>query len=237
MKTSESGGERRELTLTSEAYHRLLDDILWGRLEAGRRLRLQELKDKYKIGSSPLREALSRLAESGLVRRIENRGFRVCPMTLADFDELITTRCWLEEIALRDSILHGDKAWEGRIVLALHWLTRSHRSENGAHQTTPQWEALHRGYHLALLSACRSKVLIDFCDQLLYRTLRYRNLSGNTEYREQQEKDEHRAICEAVLERDADTAVARLQAHYRLAQKTVAASGAIKDLDREAETA
>jgi DNA-binding GntR family transcriptional regulator len=223
------------MTLTSEAYHRLLDDILWGRLEAGRRLRLQELKDKYQIGSSPLREALSRLAESGLVQREENRGFRVCPMTLADFDELITTRCWLEEIALRDSILHGDKAWEDGIVLALHWLTRAHRSDNAAHQTKPEWEDLHRKFHLALLSACRSKTLIDFCDQLLYRTLRYRNLSGNTEYREQQERDEHRSICEAVLERDADTAVARLQAHYRLAQDIVAASGAIENTPPETE--
>jgi len=212
-----------------------LDDILWGRLEAGRRLRLQELKEKYKIGSSPLREALSRLAESGLVQREENRGFRVCPMTLADFDELITTRCWLEEIALRDSILHGDKAWEDQIVLALHWLTRSHRSEDNSHQTTAAWEDLHRKFHLALLSACRSKTLIDFCDQLLYRTLRYRNLSGNIEYREQQERDEHRSICEAVLERDADTAVERLQAHYRLAQQIVAASGAIGTADPGSE--
>ena len=187
------------------------------------------------MGSSPLREALSRLAENGLVRRIENRGFRVCPMTSEELDELIKTRCWLEELALRDSIRNGDKDWEGHIVLALHWLTRLHRSEDGSHQTTPEWEKLHHDFHHALLSACSSKILIDFCDQLLYRTLRYRNLSGNAEYREDQEREEHRAICEAVLERDADTAVARLQAHYRNAQKIVASSQALMDLDKAEE--
>jgi DNA-binding GntR family transcriptional regulator len=219
---------RRETTLTSEAYHRLLDDILWGRLEAGRKLRLQELKEKYAIGSSPLREALSRLAESGMVQREENRGFRVSPMTEAEFEELITTRCWLEEIALRDAISNGDEAWESRIVLALHWLTRSRRTKNGAGETSPEWEKLHRAFHNSLLSACRSKTLLDFCEQLLYRMLRYRNLSGTVEYREEQERDEHRAICEAVLARDADAAVANLHSHYRLAQKMVASSGALE---------
>jgi GntR family transcriptional regulator, carbon starvation induced regulator len=217
-----------ETTLASAAYHRLLDDILWGRLEAGRKLRLQELKQKYNIGSSPLREALSRLAESGFVQREENRGFRVCPMTAAELDELITTRCWLEEVALRDSIRYGDKAWEGRVVLALHWLTRARRSAGGSLPTTPEWEDLHRNFHLALISACRSKTLIDFCDQLMYRTLRYRNLSGTVEYREQHERDEHRSICEAVLDRDADTAIERLQSHYRLAQTIVGASGVLE---------
>ena len=218
---------RRETTLTSEAYQRLLDDILWGNLSAGSKLRVQELKDRYDMGSSPLREALSRLAESGFVQREENRGFRVRPMTLDELDELIKTRCWLEEIALRDSIQHGDKAWEGRVVLALHWLTRARRHDDSPTQTTPEWEALHRDFHLALISACTSEILVDFCDQLLQRTLRYRNLSGTVEYREDQERTEHQAICEAVLARDADTAVARLREHYTNAQEIVAESGRV----------
>lgn len=224
-----------EMTLASAAYHRLLDDILWGRLEADRKLRLQELKQKYSIGSSPLREALSRLAESGFVRREENKGFRVCSMTADELEELITTRCWLEEVALRDSIAHGDKAWEGRVVLALHWLTRGHRSEDGSLRTSPQWEELHRNFHLSLLSACRSRTLIDFCDQLMYRTLRYRNLSGMVKDREEHERDEHREIAQAALDRDPDTAVARLHAHYRASQKIVTSSGVLDETPNKSE--
>lgn len=220
-------GTGREVTLTSEAYHRLRDDILWGRLEADRKLRVQELKELYGMGSSPLREALSRLAESGLVERMENRGFRVCAMTVAELEELMKTRCWLEEIALRDSIRHGDQAWEGRIVLALHWLTRTGRFEEDSHQTTPKWEKLHRDYHLALLSACTSKSLVDFCDQLLHRTLRYRNVAGSTEHREAEEKEEHRLICEAALSRHEDEAVQLMHAHYRRALTVVIESGVL----------
>ena len=219
--------DRGEITQSSAAYHRLLDDILWGRLEADHRLRLNELKEKYSIGSSPLREALSRLAESGFVLREENRGFRVCPMTSAELDELIRTRCWLEEIALRDSIRNGDKDWESRIILAFHWLSRSSRSEDGAGETTPAWEKLHSDFHAALISACSSKILIDYCEQLRYRTLRYRNLAVTAGHWEQKERDEHNRLCEAVINKDEEAAVACLREHFTAAQHILSASGAL----------
>jgi len=220
-----------EMTLASAAYHRILDDILWGRLEAGRKLRLVDLKQKYDVGSSPLREALSRLAESGFVQREDNKGFRVRPMLAEELEDLVTTRCWLEEIALRDSIAHGDADWESGVVLTLHWLMRAHRSDDGRLLTTPEWENLHRKFHHALLSACRSRTLIKFCDQLMYQTLRYRNLSGTVKDREGHERDEHQLIAEAVLDRDADRAVRNLQDHYRNSQDVVARSGALESSD------
>lgn len=219
--------ESSEMTLASAVYHQILDDILWGRLEAGRKLRLVDLKQKYDAGSSPLREALNRLAESGFVQREEKKGFRVRPMTAEELEELVTTRCWLEEIALRDSIAHGDQAWESRVVLALHWLMRAHRSGNGKMRTTPEWEDLHRKFHQALLSACRSRTLIRFCGQLMYQTLQYRNLSGTVKDREAHERDEHRSIAEAALDRDAETAVRNLIVHYRNSQEVVTRSGAL----------
>ena len=61
-------------TLASMVYHKLLEDILKGHLEPGRKLRLQALKDQYDVGNSPLREALNRLSANGMVVREENKG-------------------------------------------------------------------------------------------------------------------------------------------------------------------
>ena len=66
-------------TQASTVYDRLQEDILTGRLEPGRKLRLKELIDEYHTGNSPLREALNRLSSNGMVVREENRGFRVPP--------------------------------------------------------------------------------------------------------------------------------------------------------------
>ena len=220
-----AAAEGRE-TLASIAYQRLLDDIVGGRLQPGSKLRLQSLTERYAVGNSPLREALSRLSTNGMVQRHENRGFRVSPASSEQLAELIRTRCWLEEVALRESIRRGDAAWEEGVLLAFHRLSRSdHLFDETYIQFDGTWEDLHRAFHLSLLSACNSKILLGFCGQLHEQTLRYRNLSSMEAYRERHELDEHRAIRDAVMDRDADRAVELLQAHYRITGEIVLASG------------
>jgi len=219
-----SGGE----TLASMVYHRLLQDILKGHLEPGRKLRLQALKEQYEVGNSPLREALNRLSANGMVVREENKGFRVSPASSAELMELVRTRCWLEEIALRESILNGDETWEEEVVLAYHRLSRAPRAvDEESFHTKPEWEAFHRQYHLALISACNSSLLLGYCAQLQEQALRYRNLTAVVAYRERHEHDEHEAIRDAVLDRNADRAVELLIAHFKVTADIVMSSGAL----------
>lgn len=218
--------ESRISTQASSVYDRLQDDILSGRLKPGRKLRLKELIEEYETGNSPLREALNRLSSNGMVIREENRGFRVSPASATELLELSRTRCWLEEVALRQSIINGDTAWEERIVLAFHWLTQSAKTNGEADRvTSPEWEAHHEDFHLALISACESSILMDFCIQLQKRTVRYRNLAEVVEYREGHELDEHRKLQDAALSRDADLAVALLDQHYKVTVDILLASG------------
>ena len=91
----------------------------------------------------------------------------------------------------------------------------------------PEWEDRHREFHLALIAACNSSILLDFCAELHEKTLRYRNLAAVVEYRERHELDEHRAIQEAALDRDADRAVRLLTAHYQITADLLVASGAL----------
>ena len=213
-------------TLASIAYQRLLDDIVGGRLRPGSKLRLQFLTERYAVGNSPLREALNRLSANGMVQREDNRGFRVSPASAEELSELIRTRCWLEEIALRESIRHGDAAWEEGVLVAYHRLSKRNRLSDEEYVTFDgTWEDLHRAYHLSLLSACNSKILLDFCAQLHEQTLRYRNLSSMQAYRDRHELDEHRAIRDAVLDRDGDKAVELLRAHYRITGEIALARG------------
>ena len=54
-------------TASADAFTLLRADIISGALQAGSRLRFIELQARYGIGTSPLREALSRLAADRLV--------------------------------------------------------------------------------------------------------------------------------------------------------------------------
>jgi DNA-binding GntR family transcriptional regulator len=213
-------------TQASSVYDRLQDDILTGQLKPGVKLRLKDLIEKYDTGNSPLREALNRLSANGMVVREENRGFRVPPASAQELMELTNTRCWLEDIALRESIANGDTEWEERIVLAFHWLTRAARGkEESASYTAPEWENHHREFHLALISACGSSILMGFCAELHQRSFRYRNLAEVVEYRGQHEHEEHGDLQQAVLQRDADLAVEMLHKHYKVTAEILIASG------------
>ncbi len=219
-------------TLASSVYDRLQSDILTGVLQPGQKLRLKELTERYETGNSPLREALNRLSAAGMVLREENRGFRVPTANAEDLAEVTRTRCWLEEIALRESIEHGDSQWEERIVVAFHWLERSDRTTgegeaDGEKETTlsPEWEAHHQQFHAALVSACRSKILMEFCDELAQRSFRYRSIAEVIEYRDRHELDEHRNLRDATIGRDAETAVKLLKEHYQVTSDILLESG------------
>ena len=219
-------GNRGE-TLASLVYERLMEDILKGKLAPGLKLRLQVLKKDYDVGNSPLREALNRLSENGIVIREENKGFRVAPTSIEELEELIRTRCWLEEIALRKSIKNGNDDWEERVVLAFHRLSKVSTTSDPNFYISREWEERHREFHLAIISACNSGILLGYCTQLHEKTLRYRNLAAVVKYRERHELEEHRALHAAILDRNADRAVELLNRHYRITAEIVISSGSI----------
>jgi len=215
-------------TLASSVYEKLRAGILKGSYEPDSKLRLQDLTKRYEVGNSPLREALSRLSSEGLVTREENKGFRVSSASVAQLEELIRTRCMLEEMALRESIRNGGADWEERVVIAYHRLSRQENETSGpAPHRTPEWEEAHRKYHGALLSACGSSILLDFCRQLHEQTLRYRSLVEVVEYRDIHECSEHRKIQDAVLDRDAERACDMLRTHYSVTLDIIVSSGAL----------
>ncbi len=201
------------------------DDILSGHWPPGRKLRLNVLVDRYDTGTSPLREALNHLVAEGMVVHEENRGFHVAPANIEEWLELIRTRCSLEEVALRKSMANGDAAWEERVVLSFHRLSRSTQSKlSGKEQSESRWDEYHSEFHRLLISACNSGILIDFCAQLEKRTLRYRNLVKPADYDGHHDLDEHRELQQAVLDRNASLATRLLRKHY----KSVSDNGAFK---------
>jgi DNA-binding GntR family transcriptional regulator len=208
--------EKLDENLTTLVHRRLRDDLLRGVLAPGAKLKVQRLASQYGAGASPVREALSSLAAEGLVQRQEARGFRAAPATVADFEELVRARCWLEEVVLRESIAAGDMAWEEALVLARWRLERTPRSAApDRFAENPAWEAVHAAFHQALLAACPSATLRAMAETLRERAERYRSLANRAAYPGRDVAAEHNAMADAALARDAPRAIALLQAHYR----------------------
>ncbi|NVI96910.1 FCD domain-containing protein [Myxococcus sp. AM009] len=205
-------GPVSEPTLASAVVDRLRGDILDGVLPPGEKLRLEHLAPRYGVGRTPLREACCRLASEGLVTIVDQRGFRVAPISRADLLDLTRTRQQIEPLALRAAITLGDIAWEGEVTAALHRLQRR-APASGSGTLDDTWELEHARFHATLLSACGSPWLLKFHATLFDQTERYRRLAQAHGKARRSVEDEHAALVKATLARNAERACALLTEH------------------------
>jgi DNA-binding GntR family transcriptional regulator len=216
-----------EKTLADTAWRLLREDILSGQLQPQARLRLDELKAKYRLGISPLREALLRLCVEGLVIGEAQRGFAVASVSLAELDDVLLTRQRIEGMALSDAIRLGDADWEARIVASFHRLSLAPLPARKSDvEAMRAWEARHREFHQALVAACGSVWLLRFHGQLADQSERYRRVrlfqSVPTKQVARNIAAEHRAIMDAALARDAERASRLMSVHLERTARIVA---------------
>jgi DNA-binding GntR family transcriptional regulator len=208
--------------LVEQAFHRLRKDVLVGSYPAGAKLKVEELQEAYGFSSSPLREALSRLAQEGLVRADERRGFRVAPITAEDLADITRMRLMLDLQALAESIQNGDDKWEAAIVAAYYRLEKvESRLGEGPLMLDEEWSTLHREFHMALIAACPSERQRNWSASLFDQAERYRRYSARYRKTSRRKSNEHKKIMDATLKRDTQTACALLQEHILGTQRSV----------------
>lgn len=212
-------------TLAGVALDGLRSDIIQCRLPPSTRLRMEDLRERYGMSISPLREALMRLQSEGLVTLEENKGFRVSPVSAEALKDLTETRIEIEAIVLRRAIKHGDVAWEANMVSAFHRLSRQTKidpvSPGGISRA---WWREHRAFHAALCAACDSDLLKSFRDSLFDQAERYVALS--IRYTEQPRDDlrEHETLMKAAIARDVEKACELCKHHIRRTTEKVLAA-------------
>ena len=213
------------LPLAERAYRELRQAIVRGDFAPGARLRVDELSSRFEVSSSPVREALNRLSEQGLVRVLENRGFRVAPLSAEGVSDLARVRTLVECEALRDAMAHGDDGWEAQMVAAAHALALAERRVGDQPRALDDdWSARHRRFHLSLYAACTSPLLLDLADVLFDNAERYRRWAAKHRQAPRRKHDEHQQLLNAVLARDAERATELLRRHISHTEQLVAAA-------------
>lgn len=209
------------------AFRLIRQDIIAGTLAPGQKLKLEQLKDRYAVSVSTLRETLSRLASENLVVAEGQRGFEVAPVSVGELENLGDLRLLLESHAVSLSFAAGDLDWEARIVAAHHKLSAiERRLLKGDLQRTVDWVRYDWEFHQALASACGSTVLMDALSSTFDRFLRYHLLAQS--FRGKPVTDDHRQLFELAMRRDVDGACAKLKHHVRSGIDHVLKTGRIR---------
>ena len=204
-------------TFGAEAvYDRLKKDILRGEYPPGEKLLMSKLKSRYELGVGPMREVLAKLVAEHLVVAVNQKGYRVATMSVAEMSDVYEARARLEAMIVEMAVERGDDEWEARIVAAAHTLAKVAEVKT-AQEMIELWDARHKAFHDAIASGCGSKSLLQARAFLMDQAERYRQLwlkrTVLSEEALQLKREEHAALMDIVLRREAKAAGEMILSH------------------------
>ncbi len=211
---------RLKMTRASKVADALRQSILNGELTPGSKVSLDQLREEHRVSLSPMREAISRLVNVGLVEFEDQRGYRIAPVSTANLREITKLRALLVCQALTECIATADLDWESDVLSALHRLNRIN-CDLSAPETLEDWEAAHSRFHMSLIAGCGMPMLLDFCHTLHDLNDRYRRIYMGPDSADRAVNDEHAAIAKAAVARNTALATELLQAHIERTGNTL----------------
>jgi DNA-binding GntR family transcriptional regulator len=197
-------------TKSDLAYDRVRELIVSGRLAPGAVLPQASLAHTIGISTTPLREALRRLKQEGLVELDAHRDARVRPLDAAEARDLLELRRSLDPLAAALAAQRRTEADLADVRAALDGLEALSSSPSAAQL------ASHHRFHAAIHRASHNALLAQTLDGLWVKSDRYRR-HGLETGRSEEERDaratEHRLLFEAVRDGDAETAAELMRRH------------------------
>jgi DNA-binding GntR family transcriptional regulator len=206
-------------SLRGRVFNRIRDDILNGKYSDGEELKEVAIGKELGVSRTPVREALRQLELEGLVQIIPNKGAYVVGISIEDIHDIYMIRSKLEGLCARwacDNIT--DEQMEG--LEEIVYLADFHESKG--HQE--QLAELDNRFHTTLYESCNSKMLehlLKDYHQYVWR-IRQKTLSGS---RGKDCNNEHRAIMEAIRDKNPDKAEEFANRHMRSAYDNMVKNG------------
>ncbi|MET3565584.1 DNA-binding GntR family transcriptional regulator [Leifsonia sp. 563] len=197
---------------SASAYAVVRDGLLEGAYEPGSALKPAALAAEMGVSLTVVREALAHLSGEGLIERRTNRGFFVPQYTSERWTEVVNARLVLEPAVLELAIRSGSLEWESRVVAAHHRLSGTPLTDPTRLGVSKEWRDAHAAFHRALLEGSGNAVLLEATDRLWLESEVYRQWSV-AKNPGRDFPDEHAALAEHAVRRDADAAVKTLRAH------------------------
>lgn len=213
-----------QLRISDQVYEYLRGEITMGRLVPGERLDLDQLVERLKVSKMPIKEALGRLATEGLVDIQSRRGTYVGRVDARELEETFEVRRVLEMLA---GELAVGRVGESDLARLRELIERMEGStEVAAHLE------LNFQFHGRLVELSENRKLIEMYERLSVPIqvagIHYRS-EGWLE-RLAQEQQEHRAIVEALAERDGEAVARAIGAHIRRGRRSL-----LDDVERSTE--
>lgn len=209
---ADDDNKQRGTTSAQQAYQYVIRSLESGSLEPGTRVRETELAKNVGISRTPVREALNRLVNEGLVTNDPHRGMIITELDQALVGELYEMRGVLESTAASLAAKH---ATDVEISL-LRTLMEADREMSDPVQIANN----NRMFHQVLYQCGHNRFLLKTLQALQNSMLLLGNSTLAERGRPDEARNEHEAIVKALEARDPEAAAEAARRHIKEAYKT-----------------
>lgn len=195
-------------SLSQQAYYLLRDRIVTLGLAPGTLVNERDLVEEFGLGRTPVREALRRLADDGLVEVFPRRGIYVGPIDVGDLGAISEIRVELEGFVSRlaaERATDGDRNDIAALLAELDRIVGETDERRLIH--------LDQRIHRLIYRAARNPFLEAALDRYYVLALRLWFLALERMHQLEHAVDEHRALLQAIADGDVDRAEHMARTH------------------------
>lgn len=209
----------RYSSLEERVYDILSDEILSGKIERGTALTELALSDRLGVSRTPIRAAIRKLAEDGIVNLCANKGAIVVGVSEDDIVDIYKIRVRLEGLASRNAaerMTDAEKrALRESVELAEFYISRSDNDK---------LRELDTSFHKIIYEASGNRLLSKTLSELHSKIKSYRSAALSVPGRLQSSVEEHKKILIAIEQADADEADRLTSIHIEAALENLLSS-------------
>lgn len=207
--------EYKTVSLADQVFERLEAEILGGKYQRGEYITELRLCAELGVSRTPVREALRRLSQEHLIEETP-KGTMVMGITRKDFEDMCAIRIRIEGLAVRGFIEHLDEEGLQELRDAIDFQEFYLGKSDADHL-----RIMDGRFHETIYNRCGSTILRDTLAPLHKKVQKFRRQSMQERERAVKSVEEHRAIYEAIAQRDSQRAEALMAEHVENALKNI----------------
>ncbi len=201
---TKSSRRRQSKTLSDLVYEGLREEIITCQLEPGELFFEGDVAEKYQVSKAPVREAVKRLTQEGLIQSIPGVGNTVTPVTLKDVRELFEFRRILETAAVQRAV---EKATDAQLAELENLIGQP--DTLATVESRIRWHRANVAFHVKIAAIAGNEQLERAVRNVMEQMFRLEHLNLGIRSDTASMMQEHQAIVEALRMGDEKLAVER----------------------------
>jgi DNA-binding GntR family transcriptional regulator len=210
--------KKRE-NLKEKVYSTIKKRILKFELKPGEKIFETEIANDLGVSRTPLREALNKLEQEGLIKTLPNKGYFVSNISATEIEELYEIREALEVLAIRTAVKNSRK--EDWIRLEQNLLGQTRDKGKDSEKLHGQTFKEAHEFHQEIARISGNETLQQMLNTVSERINRFQWMNLFLMDRARSSRNEHVEIVKLLKQGKVEEAVAAEQIHIRHSKDTI----------------